>query len=411
LRDDTRTSPEVLGYLKAENAYKDAMLAPLAGAEQQLFDELVARIPQEDASVPVRENGYEYSTRWVRGGEYPIHVRKRAQPGAAEEVLLDGNVMARGHDYFRIGGFEVSDDGRMLAWAEDTVGRRQHVIRFKDLATGELHADQLGNAESALAWAADNQTLLYIEKDPETLLGRRVRRHRLGSNAQEDPVVYEQPDPAFYISVWRSRSQRYLNIGSRATDTSEQRVARADDPQLSFQLLIARERGHEYAAEDLGDRFVLRTNRDAPNFRIVEAPQARVADRTAWRELVAHPIAGFIEDFEVFEGFLAYVGRERGLSRVFVRRWSDGKIEPMTMPEASYTAELGANSEVDSPTVRFEFTSLKTPRSVYEYDVPTRQASLRKRDWVGEGYDPERYESGFLSAPARDGTPIPVSIV
>jgi oligopeptidase B len=415
LRDDSRTSPEMLAYVRAENAYKDAQLAPLAAAKQQLLQEIVARIPQEDESAPVLDHGYTYWTRFVRGGEYPVHLRRRAQPAgvgpAKEELLLDGNELARGHDFYRLSNYEVSSDGKRLAWAEDTVGRGQHVIRFRDLETGQLLADRITNADADLAWANDHQTVLYVEKDPETLLGSRVRSHRLGTDPHADPLVYEEKDHSFYLSVYKSRSQRFLYIHLHATDSSEQWVARADDAKLAFSVLVPRAPKHEYSAEDLGQRFVLRSNLAAPNFRIVEVPAARVADSSAWRELVPHPSAGFVEDFAVFRDQLAFTERVDGLLRLRVRRWKDGKIEQVELPEASYTVQLGENPEADSHNVRFKYSSLTTPPSVYDFDVERRTLSLRKQDSVVGGYDATRFATAYLRAPARDGTQIPVSIV
>jgi oligopeptidase B len=411
LRDDTRSSAEVLGYVAAENAYREAMLAPVDDRKQVLLAEFVARIPQVDTTVPARKHGYEYSTRFVQGGEYPVFVRRRAEPGALEQVLLDGNALAQGHDYFMIGGRAVSGDGRRLAWAEDTVGRRQHVVHFMDLETGTRYPEQISHCDASLAWAGDHQTLLYIEKDPETLLGVRVRRHLLGTDPAEDAIVYEEPDKAFFLGLWKSRSDRYLNIYCRSTDSTEQQVALADDPALAFRALVPRERDHKYTAEDFGDRFVLRTNRGAPNYQLVDAPADRVSDYSAWQPLVPHASVSFIEDFATFTHTLAYVARTNGVLRLFVRDWQDGESKPIEMPEAAYTVGLGHNPEVDAPILRFEFTSLRTSPSVYDIDMSSGQISLRKRDWVGDDYDPERYQTAHLHAPARDGTLIPVSIV
>jgi oligopeptidase B len=412
LRDDTRKSPDMLAYLKAENDYKEALLAPLAASKKALLAELIARIPQADETVPVRDRGYEYWVRFVRGGEYAVHLRRKLGSTAApEEVLLDGNAMARGHDYFQIGGYRVSDDGQKLAWAEDTVGRRQYVIRFKDLASGQDLTDSIANAQKNMAWAADGRTLLYIEKDPVTLLGKRVRRHTLGDAPANDAVLYEEPDSTFYLGLSRSRSGRYINVYSIATDTSEQRVARTDDPQLGLEVLIPRQAGHEYDAEDLDERFILRTNKDAPNFKLVEATRAQLADPGAWRELVPHPSAGFIERFFTFRDFLAYEARADGLARLYVRSWSQGISVQVPIPEASYSGSLDDNREQDSASLRFEWSSLKTPPSIADYDPQSLAISVRKREFAGEGFDPARYETEFLRAPARDGAQIPVSIV
>lgn len=411
LRDDAREAPDVLAHLRAENAYKDAVLAPLRPGQRLLYEELVARMPQDDAGVPVLENGYWYNQRYVAGGEQPIYVRQKGELHAPEEVLLDGNVLAKGHGFFRISSHEVSDDGRMLAWAEDRVGRRQHVVRFKDLASGKVLPDQIENAEAALAWANDHQTLLYIEKHPETLLGYRVRKHRLGSDPALDPVVYEEKDPAFYLSLWKSRSGRFLHIYAGSTLSSEQWVADASDAALDFRVLMPRQRDHEYLAEDHGANWVVRSNAQAPNFRIVEVPMAQVAVRTAWRELVPHPPAGFVENFAVFHDFLAYEARTGGLRRVFTRAWQGSESRALALPEVTSTALLGDNREVDTNLLRYTYSSLTTPDSIYDYDVATGQSTLRKREVVLGNFESSNYASAYLKAQARDGSLVPVSVV
>jgi oligopeptidase B len=411
LRDDTRSSQEMLRYLSAENAYKDALLAPLAASKQALRDEIVSRIAQTDESVPVRDNGYDYQTRFVQGREYPVHVRRRAQAGAPEQLLLDGNALAQGHEYFSIGQHSVSSDGQRLAWTQDTVGRRQYVLRFKHLETGQLYPEEIANVEPDIAWTADPETVLYIEKDPETLLGTRVRRHRLGADPASDFVVYEEPDHAFYLSLWKGRSERFLNIYAKSTESTEQRIASADDPDLRFEVLIPRRPHHEYLAEDHDDGFVLRTNLDAPNFRIVEAPRGRLAEPAAWHELVPPPSAGLIESLSVFSSALAYIARADGLEQLRIRRWSDGKTEAVAMPDPTYSLDFGDNRAVESPFVRISYASLQTPDTTYDYELATGRLIERKRDWVGDDFKPERYESAYLKAPARDGATVPVSVV
>jgi oligopeptidase B len=411
LRDDTRKNPEVLAHLQAENAYKDAVLARLRPAQRRLYEEIVARMPPEDASVPVFEDGYWYQRRFVPGGEYPVYARRKGSPEAPEQVLLDGNELSKGHEFFRISAYEVSSDGQQLAWAEDTMGRLQHTIRFKNLSTGALYPDVISNADSALAWANDHQTLLYIEKHPETLLGYRVRKHRLGTKVSEDPLVYEEQDLSFYLSVWKSRSERFLNIYSISTLSSEQRVADASDLALAFHVLVPRERDHEYLAEDHGDEWILRTNYQAPNFRITAVPMASVEKRDAWRDLVPEPKAGLVEDFSVFRGFLAFEARSEGLSRVFTQPWQSATPSAVQVPETASTSMLGDNPEPDSDRLRFEYTSLKTPDSVYELDTLSGQTKLLKQAPVLGGFSSDAYATEYVKAPARDGTLVPVSLV
>jgi oligopeptidase B len=417
LRDDTRKDPRMLAHLAAENAYKDAMLAHTEAAEQTLYDEIVARVKQDDASVPERKNGWWYYTRYEEGREYPVFARRRAgadgryDATAAEQVLLDGNALAAGKGFFQIGATEVTRDGRILAWVEDTSGRRQWTLRFKNLDTGEVLADSIANVEPSLAWANDHRTMLYVEKDPVTLLGYKVRKHVLGTDPASDLLVYEEKDRSFYLAVYKSRSERQLVIALQSTVSTEQWVADADDPALRFSVVIPRERDHEYQAEDFGDDWIVRTNWKAKNFRVVRVPMARVADRGAWRDVVAHRADAFVQEFVVFRDFLAINERAGGLRGIRLVRWADGRSSTVEATETPYTAYLGSNPEVDSGTLRYYYTSLTTPGSTYDLDVASGERTLMKREPVLGDFDPARYASEFRFAPARDGTPVPVSIV
>ena len=411
LRDDTREKPEILALLAAENAYADSQLAGIAPARDTLYRELVARIAPNDNSVPVEERGFWYEKRYVEGGEYPLYVRHQGSPTGPEQVLLDGNALARGHDFYRLDDYEVSPDTKRLAWVEDTVGRMQHTLRFKDLDRDVVLPDTIRDVESALAWASDSQTLLYIEKDPETLLGKRVRKHRLGTDPARDPVVYEEPDDAFYLAVWRSRSGRFLNLYAVSTVSSEQWVADAADPELRFRVLLPRARDHEYLAQDHADHWVLRSNAGAPNFRLVEVPMAQVADRARWRTLVPEPAAGLLDDFDVFDEFLAYSAHRDGLSRVLVRAWQSGEEREIAAPDPASTVTLGDNREAAAHVLRYEYTSLKTPRSTLEYDPRSGRSQLLKQEPVLGGFQPEDYATEYFEIAARDGAQVPVSLV
>lgn len=410
LRDDTRSAPEVMAVLSAENRHADALLSPHREAQRILLEELKARIAPEDSSVPVRKNGFWYTTRFVPGAEYPLLTRRADRPGEREQLLLDTNARAKGHAFYQLGQHEVTRDGRILAFAEDVVGRGQHTIRFRNLDTGALLPDVLVNAEWAFAWANDNRTLLYVEKDAQTLLGTRVRRHQLGTEQGQDSLVYEEHDRSFYLAVWKSRSERYLHIYAISTDVSEQWLARADDPALVFTKMLPREPRHEYLAEDRGERWIVRSNYLAPNFRIVEADAATLADRSRWRELVPEPRRGTIEELSVFRDFVAYGAREDGLLRAYLHSFSDHQNRRIELPGESYTARLDENPEPDSQTVRLSFTSLTTPDSIYDYHVPASRLTLQKREPVLGGYRPEEYETAYFTASARDGTAVPVSL-
>jgi len=411
LRDDTRTSADMLAHLAAENAYKDEMLAPVRPLEDKVYDEIVARIKQDDASVPYRKRGYWYYWRYESGQEYPVHARKADARDAAEQVLVDENEQAAGHDYYDIGEIEVSPDNRILAYAEDTVGRRQYTLRFKDLATGRMLPDVITNVEASVAWAADSRTVLYVEKDPQTLLGNKVRRHVLGTDPKDDPVVYEEHDESFYLGVDTSKDGRYLFIGLQSTVSTEQHYAVAGDPQLEFRVILPRERDHEYQADHFDGRWIIRTNWQAPNFRLMEATVGEAADRAQWRELVGHRNDAFIDGFSVFRGFLAIEERSGGLRKVRIRPWQGGQDFYVASDEPAYVMGLADNEEPDSDTVRYVYTSLTTPTTTYDYDVKTGERVLLKQQPVLGGFDARHYVTEYLWAPARDGERVPVALV
>jgi oligopeptidase B len=411
LRDDARRNEEMLAYLAAENAYKDAMMAPVKPLEDKLYGEIVARIKQDDVSVPYLYRGHWYYSRYETGDEYPVYARKPGSLDAPEQVMLDTDEIGRKHDFYEVGALEVSPDGRMLAYAEDTVGRRQFTLRFKDLATGRTLPDEIPNVESSVAWAADNRTVLYIEKDLQTLLGHKVRKHVLGTDPASDPVVYDEADESFYVDVGTTKDDRYLYIYLQSTVSSEQRYADASDPKLEFRVLLPRERDHEYQADHFDGRWIIRTNWQAPNFRLMEARVGDSSDRGKWRELLAHRGDALVHDFSVFRDFLAIEERSGGLRKVRIRPWDGGKDSYIASDEPAYLAALGDNEEVDSHLVRYTYTSLTTPASTYDYDVTTGERTLLKQTPVLGGFDASRYATEYVWAPARDGERIPVALV
>jgi oligopeptidase B len=410
LRDDERTNPEVLAYLAAENAYREHCMAARKPFENALYEEIVARLKQDDASVPYRKRGYWYHTRFETGKEHPIFARRQAL-GAPEEILLDVNALAEGHDYYRIGALEVSPDSAWLAFCEDTVGRRQYNLRFKNLRSGEILPVSIPDVESDLAWANDNRTILYVEKDPETLLGLYVKQHRLGEDTARDTLVFEQTDKSFYTGVSKSKSERFIFIHMESTVSSEWRYAHADDPKLEFKIFLPHERDHEYQLEHLGDDFIIRTNWRARNFRLMRVPIGKEADRETWADAIAHRDDTFIEDFDVFSGYLAAAVRTGGLAKISITPASGGTEFFIDSDEAAYATALSVNPELDTELVRYTYSSLTTPTTVYDYNVRTREKTLLKRDPVIGDFDSANYQTEFLFAPARDGAQVPVSLV
>lgn len=417
LRDDTRSDPAVLAHLQAENTYTDQMLAPAQPLIDQLYGEIVARLKQDDASVPVRWHGYWYSSRYVPGLEYPIFVRHKdvanatalSLAGSAEELLLDCNVLAAGQAFFQLGGYEVSPDNKLLAYTVDTVGRRQFRLFVLDLASRTLLDDVLDNVEADVAWADDGSVLLYVEMDAVTLLGRRVRSHQLGQPVSSDALIYEEQDESFDLSVDRSKSDELLLIGAESTTSSEWRYARVGE-SLQFTTFLPRSEDHEYQIEHLENRFLIRTNWDAENFRVMSVTVGEERDRSRWQEIVAHSSDVYVHDFDVFREFLAISERAGALRKIRIVTWQ-GDSWHLDAADAAYTMHLGANPEVDVTHLRYVYSSLSTPSSTYDYSMHARSHTLLKREPVLGEFDSADYVSELIWATARDGEKIPVSVV
>ena len=408
LRDDERKDPEMLAYLAAENAYADAVLAPTKPVQEKLYGEIVARIKQDDSSVPYRERGYWYYPRFETGQDYPIHARRKGTMEGPEEILLDVNAMAKGHDFFNVGEWAISQDNRLLAWAEDEVGRRQYVVHVRNLETGETYADTIAGVAPELVWADDNKTLFYAENDPETLRTVRIKKHVLGTPVAEDPLVYEEKDESFFMGVSRTGDDKFICIDTGSHVSGETRCAPAADP-VKFTVLAPRQRDVEYNVDHIGDHWVIRTNADgAENFKLMTAADG-ASSRAEWKEWIAHRDDVFIENFELFDGFTAISERSDALERIRLVK-ADGSEEYVKSDEPAYSMGLEINSEHDTPWLRYDYTSMTTPTTIYELNTQTGERRLLKQQPV-LGYDPARYVTERLWATARDGARIPVSVV
>ncbi len=411
LRDDTRANKDVLTYLEAENAYKAAMSAHTQALEDRVYGEIVARVKQDDSTVPYRLRGHWYYTRFETGKEYPIYARKAGTLGAPEQLMLDANALAEGHGFYQIGATAIAPDNRLLAYVEDTVGRRQFTLRVKNLATGETLPDRIENVDASIAWTADSNSVLYLEKHPETLLGYRVRRHVLGTDPSQDALIYEQDDESYYTGVGVTKDELYILIVSQSTVATEYRYAEAGDPSLNFRVFLPRERDHEYHIDHLDGRWIIRTNWQAPNFRLMEVKVGEEGDRANWRELMAHRDDAFIHGFDVFRDFLAIEERSSAMRKIRIRPWSGGNDFFIAADEPAYTTALGQNPEIDTQVVRYEYTSLTTPSTVYDYNIQSGERQLMKRTPVLGTFDPASYATELVWAPARDGANVPVSLV
>ena len=419
LRDDSRKNPEMLAYVEAENAYADRMLAHTKTLETRLYSEFVGRLQQDDSTVPYLMNGYWYYRRYETGKEYPIYARRKGSKDAPEEILLNVNEMAQGHDFFDVGEMAISPDSKLLAWAEDTVGRRQYTARVMDLTTHKILPIALPNVENNFAWAGDNKTFLYIEKHPETLLGYRVRSHSIDStnhnDVTKDPVVWEQEDESFYTQIYRTKDEKYLLIHTQSTVSSEVRYADASSAKLAFKVFLPAERDHEYQVEHANGRWLVRTNYQAKNFRIVAVKPGDEGNRAKWQDVVAHRDDAFIDAFDVSRKFLTVEEHSNGLRKLRIRPWGHdndaSKDVFVTADEPSYTMSLDVNREFDNDDLRYTYTSLVTPRTTFEYNFDTAKRVMLKREPVLGGYDPAKYTTEFAWATARDGKKVPVSIV
>lgn len=409
LRD--RENPEVIRYLEAENEYTRARMAHTTALQDSLYEEIIGRIQQTDASVPVRLRGYYYYTRFEEGKDYPIHARRRGSMEAPEEILLDVNELARGHGYFAVGGRAVSPDGNILAFTQDTVGRRQYTLRFKDLRTGQFLPRQITQVTSNLAWAMDNRTLFYTRQDPTTLRSHRIFRHTLGTDPASDVLVYEEEDETFSTYVFRTKSDRYVMIGSYQTLSTEFRYLDAENPRGEFRTFLPRERNHEYSLDHFGDHFYIRTNEGgARNFKLIRTPVGSTS-RSSWEEVIPHRADTFLGAIEMFRDHLVLSERRDGLIHLRVMPWKGDGEHYLSFDEPAYLAFIGANPDFDTRVLRYGYTSMTTPTSTYDYDMVTRERTLLKREEVLGGFDPTHYRSERVYATARDGTRLPISIV
>jgi oligopeptidase B len=425
-----KENPEVLAYLENENAYTDALLAATQGFQDELYQEMLARIQQTDMSVPYRLRGYLYFTATEQGQQYPIRCRKLDQLGALDEVLVDLNRLAQGHSFLGLGAFEVSRDNQLLAYAVDTSGFRQYKLQIKSLLTGEIFPEVMERVTS-VAWAADNRTLFYTVEDATTKRSHRLYRHLAGST-YPDVLVYEEADERFRVSIESSRSGAFLFLSAESHTTSEVRFLPAREPLGEFRLIAPRETDHEYFvdhhpnpltreprganADDIGGYFLIRTNSGGRTFRLVSAPVAN-PKRENWREVVPNRPDVMLTSAHVFRSHIVLCEREGGLPHLRVVDLSIATPDVLSashriaFTEPAYSASLGDNPDFDANFVRYNYESFITPRSTFDYDVGTRTSVLRKQQPVLGGYDPTQYSCERLHASAADGVQIPISLI
>ena len=416
LRD--KEDPAVIAHLEAENAYTAAVTAGSLALQEALYDEMVARIQETDLSVPVRKGPWLYYSRSVEGSSYGIHCRRPADgPDDAEQVLLDENALAEGHDYFALGNFGISPDHRWLVYSTDTTGGERYTMRFRDLSTGDESAESIDDTSYGSAWANDNATVFYVRVD-EAMRPFQLWRHRVGADPAGDELVIEEPDDHFYLGVGRTKDDRYVLCGLDSKVTSEVRILDADDPTGTFAVVEPRRQGVEYSIDhDRGDpvtgrpaRFLVVTNDDAEDFRLMEAPED-TPGRAHWTEVIGARDGVRLDAVDPFVGHLAVYEREGGETRIRVIEHTTGTSTPVAQPESPSTVWGEANPEYDSTVLRYGYTSLATPRSVYDLDLVDGDLTLLKRQPVLGGFDPDRYRTARQWAVADDGTRVPLSLV
>jgi oligopeptidase B len=409
MRDPAVLAPEIRAYLEAENAYCEAQLADTHALQDQLFAEMKGRLKEDDSTVPAPDGPYAYSSSYVLGGQYPL-LNRSARAGGSETTLLDGNQEAKGKAYWDIGGAQHSPDHTLLAYSSDEKGSELYTIRIRDIATGKDLPDTIPDTRGGMVWANDSKTLFYVRLD-ENHRPRLVYRHVVGTPAADDVLIYEEKDIGFYVALEATQSGKYILIDVHDHQSSEIYLIDADAPFEPARLIAPRKHGHEYAVEHHDDTLIITTNSGgAEDFRICTAPALTPAQEN-WRELIAHRPGCLVLDTIAYRDHMVRLERENGLPRIVIRRFADGAEHSISFPEEAYALGIAPGYEYDTKTLRFVYSSMTTPSETYDYDMETRERSLRKRQEVPSGHNPADYVTRRLYAPAADGETVPVSIL
>jgi len=401
---------DVVDYLNAENDYLQSEMAHTQKLQDELFEELKGRMKQDDESVPYLSNGYFYWTKYETGKEYPYYYRRANKEDAVDELMLDVNLLAEGKTYCAVAGVSVSPDNRLMAYATDYVSRRNYTIHFMDLGTGAPAGDSIANTTGNVVWANDNKTIFYITKDPQTLRNSRLFRYRLGAEAGSAQLCYEEKDETFNIGVGKTKSKKYIVLSSSQTLTSETLILDADKPDGAFKVFTPRSHNHLYRVDHINGVFYIHSNRDALNFKLMRTNE-NTTDEKHWREVIPHRDDVLLENYTLFYDYLALNERQNGLNNLRMINFKNGAEQFVPFAEEVYTTGFNANAEPSLKTLRYSYSSLTTPNSVYEYNMETQEVKLIKETEVLGGFDKNNYETKRLWATAGDGTKIPISIV
>ncbi|WP_308993571.1 S9 family peptidase [Mariniflexile litorale] len=407
-----RENPEVINYLNAENTYTKEVMKHTEAFQKDLFEEMKGRIKEDDASVPYKLNGYWYITRYEKGQDYPIYLRKKESLEAPDEILFDCNEMAKGFAFFNLGSISISPDNKLVSFSTDIVGRRQYTIQIKNLVTGEIYSDKILNSTSSSTWANDNKTLFYCRKNEVTLRSDKVFKHKLNTESIEDVEVFHEADETFNTFVYKTKSKKYLIIGSSSTVSSEYRYVNADTPDGEFKVFQKRQRDFEYSIAHYMDSFYIISNCDgATNFKLLKTSELHT-EKAYWEDVIPHRKEVLLEDIEIFKDYLVLNERENGLNKLRIISWDGNEDYFLPFESETYTAYMGNNPDFDSEVLRYAYNSLTSPSSVIDYNFKTKTSEVKKEQEVlGGTFKKENYESKRIWATARDGVKVPMSLV
>ena len=407
-----RENPEVIDYLNNENDYYNAHTAHTKEFQTSLFEEMKSRIKEDDSSVPYKYNGYWYITKYEKGKDYPIYTRKKESLEAAEELLFDCNEMAKDHSYFRLVGLNINPNNDLVSYGIDTTGRRQYTLHIKDLKTNKIFKDEISNTTGGSTWANDNKTLFYTLKDETTLRSEAIYKHRLNTEQKSDELIYEETDDTFGVSVYKTKSKKYLVIVSYSTLTTEYQVLNANTPDGDFKVFQPRTRGLEYGISHYEDSFYIVSNADgAQNFKLSKTLETQT-EKEYWKDVIPHRESVLLEGIEIFKDFLVVSERENGLNQIHIKRWDGTDNYYLPFESETYTAYTTTNIDFDTTVLRYGYQSLTTPSSVIDFDMVTETKTIKKEQEVlGGKFKKENYTSERLWATAADGTKIPVSLI
>ncbi len=407
-----RENPEVIDYLNQENAYYQEMTAHTKALQGELFEEMKSRIKEDDESVPYFYNGYYYISRFETGKDYPIYSRKKGSLAANEEIMFNCNELSKGHTFFQLGGLSISPDNKFATFAVDIIGRRIYTLKVKNLETGEILKDTIENTSGGGTWANDNQTIFYTRQDKITLRSDKVFKHKLGTDSEQDVLVFHEKDDTFNVDVTKEKSKKYIVISSSSTLTTEFRTLLSDNPDGEFKVFQKRVRGLEYNISHFGDHFYVLTNKDkATNFKLMKTPELATS-KDNWEDIIAHREDVLLEDIDIFKDFLVVSERSNGLNKIRIMPWSGEGAYYLPFESETYTAYTTTNVDFETDMLRYGFQSMATPASVIDFNMKTKEKEIKKEQVVlGGKFDKNNYTEERVWASATDGTKVPISMV